>query len=116
MPLYWLAKTVDGAPRYDDVGVIVPRDSDRPWLSCYCPDCGVAGEIDLRALDRHRDTAVESLIPQLSCSVAGRIRRSRTTWSIYAMLRAAIAGPGFDGPPDDLIELDPPRRERCRRR
>lgn len=49
MPLFWLAKVVDGKPRY--------------------------------------------FIQEAS-------------WPIYAMLRAAIAGSGFNGPPDDLIELD----------
>jgi hypothetical protein len=39
----------------------------RPWLTCYCPGCGVVGEIDLRKLDRHPDASVGSLIPLLSC-------------------------------------------------
>jgi len=39
----------------------------RPWLTCYCPGCGVVGEIDLRKIDRHPDASIESLIPHLSC-------------------------------------------------
>jgi len=39
----------------------------RPWLTCYCPGCGVVGEIDLRKIDRHPGASVESLIPHLSC-------------------------------------------------
>jgi hypothetical protein len=39
----------------------------RPWLTCYCPGCGVVGEIDLRKVDRHPDASIESLIPHLSC-------------------------------------------------
>jgi hypothetical protein len=35
------------------------------WL--YCPACRTTRDIDLRALDRHRDAAVTSLIPSLSC-------------------------------------------------
>ena len=36
-----------------------------PWV--YCPACRTTRDIDLRALDRHRDAAVTSLIPSLSC-------------------------------------------------
>ena len=39
----------------------------RPWLTCYCPGCGVVAEIDLRKIDRHPDASIESLIPHLSC-------------------------------------------------
>ena len=39
----------------------------RPWLTCYCPGCGVVGEIDLRQIDRHPGASIESLIPHLSC-------------------------------------------------
>lgn len=39
----------------------------RPGLTFYCPGCQVVGEIDLRRLDRHRDTPVTSLIPLASC-------------------------------------------------
>jgi hypothetical protein len=31
------------------------------------PACRVTGDVDLRTLDRHRDAAVTSLIPALSC-------------------------------------------------
>jgi hypothetical protein len=33
----------------------------------YCPACRTINAIDLRTLDRHRDAAVTSLIPALSC-------------------------------------------------
>ena len=39
----------------------------KPWLTFYCPGCGVTGELDLRKVDRHRDASIESLIPFLSC-------------------------------------------------
>jgi hypothetical protein len=35
------------------------------WVRC--PACQTVNAIDLRALDRHRDAAVTSLIPALSC-------------------------------------------------
>ena len=35
------------------------------WVTC--PACRTTNAIDLRALDRHRDAAVTSLIPALSC-------------------------------------------------
>jgi hypothetical protein len=36
-----------------------------PWVRC--PACRTINAIDLRTLDRHRDAAVTSLIPALSC-------------------------------------------------
>jgi hypothetical protein len=37
------------------------------FLWVYCPACRTTRGIDLRTLDRHRDAAVTSLIPLLSC-------------------------------------------------
>src|SRR4249920_4078373 len=37
------------------------------FLWVYCPSCRTTRNIDLRTLDRHRDAAVTSLIPSLSC-------------------------------------------------
>jgi hypothetical protein len=37
------------------------------FLWVRCPTCRTINAIDLRTLDRHRDTAVTSLIPTLSC-------------------------------------------------
>jgi hypothetical protein len=40
----------------------------RYWfLWVRCPACQTINAIDLRTLDRHRDAAVSSLIPALSC-------------------------------------------------
>src|SRR5205085_12399157 len=41
--------------------------ADYWFLSVRCPTCGTTNAIDLRTLDRHRDAAVTSLIPALSC-------------------------------------------------
>jgi hypothetical protein len=37
------------------------------FLWVRCPACRTTNAIDLRTLDRHRDAAVTSLIPALSC-------------------------------------------------
>jgi hypothetical protein len=37
------------------------------FLWVRCPACHTTNAIDLRAIDRHRDAAVTSLIPALSC-------------------------------------------------
>ena len=37
------------------------------FLWVRCPACRTTQSVDLRMLDRHRDTAVTSLIPALSC-------------------------------------------------
>jgi hypothetical protein len=54
------------------------------WVGC--PACRTTNAIDLRALDRHRDAAVTSLIPALSCRAcrpnapfAELVRLSRTS-------------------------------------
>ena len=38
------------------------------FLWVRCPACRTINAMDLRALDRHHDAAVTSLIPALSCS------------------------------------------------
>ena len=57
------------------------------WFLCVrCPACRTTNAIDLRTLDRHRDAAVTSLIPALSCRscrpnapFAELVRLSRTS-------------------------------------
>jgi hypothetical protein len=56
------------------------------FLWVRCPACRTTNAIDLRTLDRHRDAAVSSLIPALSCQscrpnapFAELVRLSRTS-------------------------------------
>jgi hypothetical protein len=54
------------------------------FLWVRCPACRTINAIDLRTLDRHRDAAVTSLIPALSCRschapFAELVRLSRTS-------------------------------------
>jgi hypothetical protein len=56
------------------------------YLWVRCPACRTTNAIDLRTLDRHRDAAVTSLIPSLSCRscrpnapFAELVRLSRTS-------------------------------------
>ena len=59
----------------------------RYWfLWVRCPACRTTQALDLRTLDRHRDTAITSLIPALSCRscrpnapFAKLVRLSRTS-------------------------------------
>jgi hypothetical protein len=59
----------------------------RHWfLWARCPACCTINSIDLRALDRHHDAAISSLIPSLSCRscrpnapFAELVRLSRTS-------------------------------------
>jgi hypothetical protein len=61
--------------------------ASRHWfLWVRCPACHTTNAIDLRAIDRHRDAAVTSLIPALSCRFcrpnapfAELVRLSRTS-------------------------------------
>ena len=56
------------------------------YLWVRCPACRTINAVDLRTLDRHRDAAVTSLIPALSCRscrpnapFAELVRLSRTS-------------------------------------
>jgi hypothetical protein len=55
------------------------------FLWVRCPACRTINAIDLRAVDRHPDAAVSSLIPALSCRSCrpnapfADVRRSRTS-------------------------------------
>lgn len=56
------------------------------FLWVYCPACRTMRDIDVRALDRHPDAAITSLIPQRSCRscrqnapFAELVRLSRTS-------------------------------------
>jgi hypothetical protein len=56
------------------------------FLWALCPACRTTNAIDLRTLDRHRDAAVTSLVPALSCRAcrpnvpfAKLVRLSRTS-------------------------------------
>jgi hypothetical protein len=42
------------------------------WLGIHCPGCHTVTEIDLRAVDRHPDAAVTTLILSLCCRLCGR--------------------------------------------
>jgi hypothetical protein len=66
---------------------IGPAITARHWyLWVRCPACRTTQAVDLRTLDRHRDAAVTSLIPLLSCRscrpnppFAELVRLSRTS-------------------------------------
>jgi hypothetical protein len=66
------------------IGAAVTAGYWFPWVRC--PACRTTNAIDLRTLDRHRDAAVTSLIPALSCRscrpnapFAELVRLSRTS-------------------------------------
>ena len=62
------------------------------FLWVRCPACRTINAIDLRTLDRHRDAAVSSLIPALSCSVF------MSNTGIYGIRRQSHR-PGYVGCP-----------------
>lgn len=37
------------------------------WLDAWCPGCRQVKQLDLRTIDRHRQTTLYGLIPLLSC-------------------------------------------------
>jgi len=63
----WVKRRARGADPLFHPTIGAAIRAGRPWLTCYCPACGIVGEIDLRKIDRHPDASIESLIPQLSC-------------------------------------------------
>ena len=61
----------------------------RYWfLWVHCPACRTINAIDLRRLDRHRDAAVTSLIPALSC---GSCRPNAPFAELVHLSRTSIA-------------------------
>jgi len=63
----WDARRARGAEPLFAPTVGAALRAGRPRLTFYCPGCHVVGEIDLRSIDRHRDTSITSLIPLASC-------------------------------------------------
>src|SRR3984893_16711298 len=61
-----------------------PQRSQHHFLLVYCPACRTTRDIDLRTLDRHRDAAVTSLIPSLSCRSAGLTHRLPSSYGSSA--------------------------------
>jgi len=66
------------------IGAAIAAQSWFLWIRC--PACRTINAIDLRALDRHPDAAISSLIPMLSCRscrpnapFAELVRLSRTS-------------------------------------
>jgi hypothetical protein len=75
------------------------------FLWVRCPACRTPNAIDLRMLDRHRDAAVTSLIPALSCRscrpnapFAELVRLSRTSIADEMRSEHTIALPSFSRP------------------
>jgi hypothetical protein len=62
----------------------------RHWfLWVRCPACRTTQSVDLRTLDRHRDAAITSLIPSLSC----RSCRPHAPFAeLLCLSRSSIAG------------------------
>jgi hypothetical protein len=57
-----------GIKHFQTVDTRLTTLATRHWfLWVRCPACRTTNAIDLRTLDRHRDVAVTSLIPALSC-------------------------------------------------
>ena len=65
----WNARRARGAEPLFAPTIGAAIRAGRPWLRFYCPGCQVVGEIDLRRVDGHRGTSVESAIPQFSHAV-----------------------------------------------
>jgi hypothetical protein len=63
----WNAEMRKGyRPRYSPmIGVAI--EARFYFLDLHCPGCRQTKQIDLRTLDRHPQTTLESLIPSLSC-------------------------------------------------
>ena len=71
------------------------------FLWVRCPACRTINAIDLRTLDRHRDAAVTSLIPALSCRSCrpnapfAELVRSSVVFAIFVFTLCVIVSEGF---------------------
>ena len=63
----WNERQVIGAPMIFSPTIGAAITAGYWFLWVRCPACRTINAIDLRTLDRHRDAAVTSLIPALSC-------------------------------------------------
>jgi hypothetical protein len=82
----WNERQAKGMPMLfaPTIGALISASYWFLWVRC--PACRMTGAIDLRALDRHPEAAVTSLIPALSCRAcrpnapfAELVRLSRTS-------------------------------------
>lgn len=63
----WNERLVRGMPMLFSPMIGAALIAGKPYLWVRCPGCRATQAIDLRTLDRHRDTMLTSLIPALSC-------------------------------------------------
>jgi hypothetical protein len=63
----WNSRLAGGRELFFSPTIRAAIAARRPYLTFYCPACGVTGRVDLRKIDRHRGTSITSLIPALSC-------------------------------------------------
>jgi len=63
----WNERQVRRMPMLFSPTIDAARASRHWYLWVRCPACRTTRSIDLRTIDRHRDAAVASLIPALSC-------------------------------------------------
>ena len=82
----WNERQAIGAPMIFSPTIGAAITAGYWFLWVRCPACHTKSAIDLRALDRHHDAAVTSLIPALSCRscrpnapFAELVRLSRTS-------------------------------------
>ena len=82
----WNERQAIGAPMIFSPTISAAIKAGYWFLWVRCPACRTINAIDLRALDRHPDAAVTSLIPALSCRscrpnapFAELVRLSRTS-------------------------------------
>lgn len=82
----WNERQAKGMPMLFSPTIGAAIKAGHWYLWVCCPACRTTNAIDLRTLDRHRDAAVTSLIPTLSCrscrpnaSFAELVRLSRTS-------------------------------------
>jgi hypothetical protein len=60
-----MVKGLRNPGHWPSIGVAVTAGF--PFLDVLCPGCQQVKQIDLRTLDRHRETRLDALIPALSC-------------------------------------------------
>jgi hypothetical protein len=82
----WNARQEGGMPMLFSPTIGAALTTRYWFLWVRCPACRSTSSIDLRTIDRHRDAAVTSLIPSLSCRscrphppFAELVRLSRTS-------------------------------------
>ena len=64
----WNRRIIEGRPMWSSPSLRAAMVAGYPWLDVWCPGCRTSRAIDIRAIDRHPEASVASLVFGLTCT------------------------------------------------